>query len=139
MKNNQSYDLIGITFSLICGIHCLVTPVIILNFPSLGGGIESPWLQFCLLTIIAGVFYRSVYKSYKNHQSKATLGLGLSGFVILIITYLIEVFSDHGEHHHGHAGHDEHLSIAMAIIGSLLMVSSHVLNLRKCKCSESVK
>lgn len=135
MKNNN-YDVAGIVFSLICGIHCLVTPVLIINFPKLGEQFESPWVQSILLILIAAVFYQSVYKNFKRHKSKLTLGLGFSGFIILIYTYLIELLGEHHEHMDAaqHQHQDETLTIVLAIVGSALMISSHLFNIKHCKC-----
>ena len=136
MNKNKNYDLAGILFSALCGAHCIITPILILNSPSIGRKFESPWVQTILLCLIAAIFYQSVWRSFKSHRSKLTLGLGASGFLILISTYLAELFAGH-EHHMEHAHHhDETFSIMMAIIGSVLMISSHLLNIRLCKCSE---
>tara|TARA_B100000925_G_scaffold286817_1_gene265103 strand:- start:791 stop:1216 length:426 start_codon:yes stop_codon:yes gene_type:complete len=134
MRNNN-YDIAGIVFSFICGIHCIITPILIINFPSLGEQFESPWLQSTLLILIAGIFYQSVYKNFKRHKSKLTLGLGFSGFIILIYTYLTELLGEHHGHiEEAHHHQDETLTIALAIIGSVLMISSHLFNIKHCKC-----
>ena len=136
MNINKNYDLVGITFSFLCGIHCLITPILIINFPKLGEKFESPWVQSTLLVLIAGVFYQSVIKNFKFHRSKLTLGLGLSGFIILIYTYLNELLGEHHGHmeeaHHHHQ--DETFTIVLAIVGSALMISSHLYNIKHCKC-----
>ena len=137
MKNNKLYDFIGILFSFLCGIHCIVTPILIINFPALGEKFESPWVQSVLLFLIAGIFYQSVYKSFKLHKSKLTLSLGISGFSILIFTYLFELFSGHDAHEATAHHHDESLTIALAIVGSVLMISSHLFNIKFCKCKEN--
>ena len=134
MKKN--YDIVGIIFSALCGAHCIITPILILNTPNIGKKFESPWVQTILLILIAGIFYQSVWRSFKTHGSKLTLGLGLSGFLILFSTYLNELLAGH-EHHIEHAHHhEETFSIVLAILGSVLMISSHLLNIRHCKCSE---
>ena len=139
MKVNKTYDLMGIIFSILCGIHCIVTPILIINFPKIGERFESPWVQCILLAIIAGIFYQSVYRNFKIHKSKLTLGLGFSGFLVLMATYVIELLAGHEHHvesaHHQH--HDETFSIVLAITGSILMISSHLLNIKNCKCTET--
>ena len=136
MKANQKYDFLGILLSILCGVHCIVTPLIILYSPELGHKLESPWTQTLLLSLIALIFYQSVYVNYKRHRSKLTLGLGLSGFITLLTVFMIEVFSDHhGEaHHHGAGHHEETLNLVLAITGTIFMVSSHLLNIKNCKC-----
>lgn len=134
MIKTQKYDFAGITVSAICGLHCILTPIIIIKSPELGHKIESPWIQSILIILIAGIFYRAIYRNFKNHKSKVTLGLGLTGFIILLATYINEIFFAHGDHHH-HGGHDETTSIVLAITGSVLMISAHILNIKHCKCA----
>ena len=131
----QKYDFAGIVLSTICGLHCIITPIILIKFPELGHKIESPWLQLALLIMIAGIFYQAIYRNFKIHKSKLTLSLGVSGFVILVATYINELLMGHEEHHR-HGGNEELLSITLAIIGSTLMISSHILNIKNCNCSE---
>mgnify|MGYP001305016623 CR=1 FL=1 len=137
MIRKQNYDFAGITLSVLCGLHCIITPIAVLNFPKYGKAIESPWMQFSLLFLIAFAFYKSVLRGFQIHKSKLTLGLGVTGFLILISTYMLEIFGDHHEHaHHGHEAHDEKYTIMLAIIGSALMIISHIKNIINCKCVE---
>ena len=95
-------------------------------------------MKAILLIIIALVFYQSVIKKFRLHRSKITLVLGALGFLTLIGTYLMELLGSHGEHHgHHHHHQDETFSIALAIVGSALMISSHILNMKYCKCLKS--
>lgn len=136
MSTRKNYDTLGITFSILCGVHCLITPILIVNFPKMGERFESPWVQAILLIIIALVFYQSVIKNFMLHKSRITLILGALGFLTLISTYVMELLGSHGEHHghHHHHHQDETITIALAIVGSLLMISSHILNMKYCKC-----
>ena len=133
MIKMQKYDIAGILLSTICGLHCILTPIILIKFPDLGHKIESPWLQSVLLLLIAGIFYQAIYRNFKVHKSKLTLGLGLLGFMILLGAYINETFLEHADHHH-HGAHDETTAIIFAITGSVLMISSHILNIKHCKC-----
>lgn len=133
--NRKSYDLWGIALSTICGIHCLITPIAILYFPSLAEHIKSSWTHTLLIGLVAVMFYQSVYLHYKVHRSKTALRLGLLGFVLLLIPYFFEVLHHSHEHHsHGNGHSKESLLLYLAIAGSLLMITSHIMNLRKCRC-----
>lgn len=132
----NTYDYFGIFVSALCGVHCIVTPLAMIYMPQLGGFLEEAWVHTLMIVFVVLALYQSVYKHYKLHKSKLALGMGLSGFSILFTTYLIEVFS-HGEHHHhesGAHGHDESLLVAVTIIGAILLISSHILNIRACRC-----
>ena len=131
----QTYDFLGIFLSTLCGVHCIITPLLILYFPSLGESFQSPWVHTFLIGFAGWSFHKSVYSHYKFHRSKATLGSGLLGFAILLVVYFLEVFSHSDEH--GHAGeghHEESFLVYLAVTGAILLVTSHILNIRKCKC-----
>lgn len=132
--NSRNYDLLGIFLSTICGIHCLITPLAILYFPSFGETLESPWIHALLIGFVALAFYQSVYLHYKLHRSKTTLITGLLGFLILLVTSLMEVFSHGYEHGHSDGHHEESLIVYFAVAGAVLLVTSHILNIRKCRC-----
>ena len=133
---DQNYDFLGIFLSILCGIHCLITPFLLLYFPSLGENFESPWVHALLMALVGWAFYQSVYLHYKIHRSKPTLGLGILGFAVLLIVSIIEVFFHSDEHGHGvnETHHDESFMLYLAITGSILLITSHILNIRKCKC-----
>ena len=140
-SGSQAYDFAGMFVSILCGIHCLVTPLLILSFPALDDRINSPWVHGLLIGFVAWSFYQSVFTHYKLHKSKKTLGFGVTGFLILVVVSAIEVFAHgHGEEHGGHhaggaeAHHDESFVLYLAITGSILLVTSHILNIRECKC-----
>ena len=132
--NDRNYDVWGIALSTLCGVHCILTPLAILYFPRVGGHLESPWFHTVLIGLVAWVFHQSVYSHYKLHRSKVTLGAGLFGFAILLATYLFEVFAHSHEQGHGEGHHEEGLVVYLAVVGAVLLVTSHILNIRKCRC-----
>jgi hypothetical protein len=135
-RNYNMYDFVGMGLSVLCGIHCIITPLLLISMPRLGEGFQSIWLHSTLLIIMAYSFYQSVYKHFKIHKSKLTLYLGLSGFTFILLSYVNELSShDHGHgHNHVEAHSDEALFMFFAITGAILLVTSHLLNIKKCKC-----
>ena len=103
VSGNQSYDFVGMVLSILCGIHCIVTPLLILSFPILDERLNSPWVHGVLIGFVAWAFYQSVYLHFKLHKSKKTLVTGIVGFVILLGVSLVEIFAHADEHGHGHA------------------------------------
>ena len=138
VSSNQTYDIAGMVLSILCGIHCIITPILILSFPILDERLNSPWVHASLIGFVAWAFYQSVYLHYKIHKSKKTLLTGVFGFIILFVVSLVEIFAHADEHGHGHGGaeghHDESFLLYFAITGSILLVTSHILNIRECKC-----
>lgn len=137
MNNSKTYDIVGMGLSVICGIHCIVTPFLIVSAPAIGEGLESIWAHTFLIVLMIFSFYQSVFKHYKMHLSKLTLGLGFTGIIFILITYINEIFAHSHEEHHeaGHIEvHDQGMMLYVGILGALFLVSSHFMNIKKCKC-----
>ena len=134
--NKRRFDYMGILLSTICGLHCIITPVLIMSLPILGKGLESIWVHSILITLMLFAFRQSIYKHFKMHRSKLTLGLGCSGLILILISYFNEVFfhEEQHDHHALHGQHDESLVIYIAVTGALLLTMSHIFNIRKCRC-----
>lgn len=134
LRDFNSYDFLGIFLSILCGIHCIVTPLAILYLPSLGKSLESTWIHFFLIVFVALSFHQSIYSHFKLHRSRLTLGLGLLGFIILLISYFFEIFSHNHKPDHAATQNGELLVLVLAFSGALLLITSHILNIQKCKC-----
>ena len=144
--DTKTTDIFGISFSILCAAHCLITPFLMAYAPRLGHQFESPWFHGTLMVLVTWALYQSIYVNYKARGSKKILGLGLTGYGILIINFLIEVFGhDHHDHGHDHqhaiseVHADETLMIIFSIVGGLFLVTAHFLNYIECrkKCSKT--
>jgi hypothetical protein len=136
LEDQRRFDYIGILLSTICGLHCIITPLLIISAPSLGKGLESIWVHSALITLMLYAFHQSIYKHFKLHRSILTLSLGCTGLILILISYFKEVFL-HEEHHHHlepHGTHDQSIMFYVAITGALLLIISHIFNIRKCRC-----
>jgi hypothetical protein len=138
LNNTKSFDYIGISLSIICGVHCLVTPLLIIYLPIIGNTIESIWFHTGTIIFMIFTFYQSIYKHFKQHKSKLTLGLGITGLILFLSSYLNELTHHSEEHEHGdglmNVHGDETYMIYIAIVGAILLISAHFLNIRKCRC-----
>lgn len=129
---NKNYDYFGITLSALCGVHCLLTPLLIIYLPSLGAKLESAWIHALLIGIVILAFHQSILAHYKVHRSKLIIGLGIVGVAILFGTSLSEVFAHAHSHKEGH--HEDHWITYITLFGAALLIASHLLNLRMCRC-----
>lgn len=145
LNNRKNYDYVGIALSILCGIHCLITPLLIIYLPVIGKAIESTWFHTGMIFFIIFIFHQTIYKHFKQHKSKLILGLASSGIILFLVSYINEIMHHSGEHegggdHHSHGhGHlevhsDETAMIYIAILGAILLVTAHILNIKKCKC-----
>lgn len=113
-------DRFGATGSMLCAIHCALTPVLLAAIPSLG---LSAWfgsgfeLGFVGFVSVLGLF--SLLWGYRRHRSFRALGLLLAGLAALWAGVLVPVL---------HAPPVTH-AVVMTLGGTLVGLA-HLLNLR---------
>lgn len=129
MAENQTHqhplDRSGITVSAICLVHCLATPllaVLVPAFEEFHGG-EDLFHRVAALLILA-IGSVAFYRGYLHHRKQNLLALGASGFLVVAIGLF------QSSHIEVVAGLNRQ-SIFM-IIGSLILITAHVLNIRAC-------
>ncbi len=113
-------DRFGATGSMICAVHCALTPLLLAAIPSLG---LSVWLNegfergFVLFVTVVGLF--SLIWGYRRHRAFRALGMLLLGLAILWAGACYPPL------HHPVVTH----AIVMTLGGTLVGLA-HVLNLR---------
>jgi hypothetical protein len=143
MKNIT--DKFSICLSMCCILHCLALPVLIVLLPS----ISSLWINdeivhvyLVLLAIPISLF--AMVKSLKVHNNYKCISLAVIGLLLLIAAiFMHDIGSFFGEQGHGEEkghveehGHDEHHGIGgllekiFTVLGALILVGAHILNLR---------
>ena len=143
MKNIT--DKFSICLSMCCILHCLALPVLIVLLPS----ISSLWINdeivhvyLVLLAIPISLFV--MIKSLKVHNNYKCISLAVIGLLLLLVAiFMHDIGSFFGEQGHveeqGHGeehGHDEHHGIGellekfFTVLGALVLVGAHILNLR---------
>lgn len=83
--NNQTFDVIAFTSSILCAIHCAALPLI-LSFSTLGSlqFLQNPWIEWTF--IMGGLLMANVtlIPSFKNiHKCSAPLVFAFSGFFFI--------------------------------------------------------
>ncbi|MEM7361292.1 MAG: MerC domain-containing protein [Pseudomonadota bacterium] len=116
-------DKAAIALSVLCVIHCLFTPALVVALPALSSVIVDAELYHRIMVFF--VVPTSVYAltlGCKEHQRYPLMILGVLGLAILCFATLW------GGQLFGHTG-----EIALTLIGSLIVVSGHVINFRLCR------
>ena len=137
MKNIT--DKFSICLSMCCIMHCLALPILIVILPS----ISSLWINdeivhvyLVLLAIPISLF--AMIKSLKVHNDYKCISLAVIGLLLLSVAiFMHDIGSFFGEHghveKHGHSEHDgigELLEKFFTVLGALVLVTAHILNLR---------
>lgn len=119
------WDRLGIAGSLLCVVHCALTPLFIGYLTAMGLGVLGDEIVHKVLAIVLlAVAVFAFIPGYKRHANVAVIAAGASG-VAFIVTggLLLGHFIPHGA------------EIALTVIGSLLLIGAHTANWRLSGCS----
>jgi len=122
----------GSIISLVCAVHCALTPLALLAFPLLaaqyGGAIEglfsqvfsysAEWVFLGVIVVIAGF---GVLVTYPVHQDSRPATLTVTGFLALLS---VRLFVEHGSS----------LEVTGDLIGASLIAWGGFINRSLCRC-----
>lgn len=121
MNRSQALgDKFAIALSLLCLLHCLITPLVII-MPALGGLIALEHDQFhqFMLFFVVPVGIVALLAGYRHHRSLAIFISGIAGLVLLAMAVLT-----------GHELAGRYGELILSVAGSLIIVFAHVQNFR---------
>jgi len=121
--NTQAADQIGMGLSILCAIHCLMTPVLVVLFPALGlleGPVEFHFLIAPFIVLVGSLAF---WRGYRRHMRQKILISGCVGLTLVGVSLLIT----DGAHHHIE-------TTALTAIGSLILIVTHWRNIQLCRC-----
>lgn len=123
---HQRMDRWSIGVSLLCLVHCLLTPVLILLFPymDLDHGVWFSHLFFAVFVVGFGL--PALWRGYRHHGLLQPAAIGLSGMLLIFTAFVLPEYQ--AEHSHSA------LHTYLTSIGSIALVTAHVMNMRGCKC-----
>ena len=148
----QFSDKLSICLSVCCILHCIALPFLILLIPSVASlwiNDESVHVVLVLLAIPISLFAMSV--SLRKHHNYKCIALAVIGLVLLVLAIFMHDIGFTGEHGHvehaneeqgnekhedGEHGHEEHgglgetLETVFTVLGGLILLSAHFLNIR---------
>lgn len=124
-----SFDKWGIYLSGLCAAHCLFVPVSLALLPSYSHLFTSEWVHLAILALVLPLALLAIWRGYRRHQARQVLVFGSAGVSLLILGVLLEAWSGAWE-------------FSLTLLGSLILISAHVMNLRrshKTDCNHDVK
>jgi chromate transport protein ChrA len=125
-RNKTSWDTVGIILSILCIIHCVALPIIILLLPAIATAFipDECWVHNILFFLIITVAVLAFVPGYRFHRRTKPLCWLACGVSILF-------FATFFAHDLGH-----HFEPILAIVGSLCIITAHYLNHKSCKHCE---
>ena len=151
-SKKQFSDKLSICLSVCCILHCIALPFLILLIPSVVSlwiNDESVHVVLVLLAIPISLFAMSV--SLRKHDNYKCIALAVIGLALLVLAIFMHDIGFSGEHGHvehaneehgnekhedGEHGHEEYgglgetLETVFTVLGGLILLSSHFLNIR---------
>ena len=151
----QFSDKLSICLSVCCILHCIALPFLILLIPSVASlwiNDESVHVVLVLLAIPISLFAMSV--SLKKHHNYKCIALAVIGLALLVLAIFMHDIGFSGEHvqvehaneelgnekhedgehdHEEHGGLGETLETVFTVLGGLILLSAHFLNIRLTK------
>lgn len=123
LVSSTNMDRAAIGLSLVCVIHCLLTPIAIVMLPALGATfLEDEMFHYAILFLVLPTSLFALGLGCRQHRRLEIVVIGLSGLFVL---FLILIF---GEELIGELG--EKVS---TVAGTAIIAFAHVRNYKLCQ------
>ncbi len=117
------FDGLALALTGVCGVQCLLLPVLLIFFPILGGSIfMQDHFHLWLLAGILPAALIAVFLGCRRHKDKWVMGLSVVGLSVLMLAALFG---------HDLFGHETEKWITLS--GGLIMAIAHIRNFRLCR------
>jgi len=85
LNNLQQVDRLGVIASVLCAIHCAITPILLILLPTFGKAWSHPATHWGMAIIVIPIALFMMLKSYKKHAKKKVLYIGSMGILLIIV------------------------------------------------------
>jgi len=116
-------DKTAISLSVLCAIHCLALPLLLVALPSLATlKLDTEMFHFAMVFAVIPISIYALTMGCRQHNRKSLLLLGAIGIVFLCAALFLphEVKGESGEK-------------ILTLMGALLIAIGHMANYRLCK------
>lgn len=76
-------DRIGVLASVLCAIHCAVTPVLLIVMPAFGKAWSHPATHWGMALVALPIAGFTMTKGYQRHRRKAIIAIGCFGILFV--------------------------------------------------------
>lgn len=120
---NAFWDRLGISASILCVVHCLLTPVALVFLPLVGATLARGWVHALIIAIVVPVAVFALWNGYRLHRHASVIWLAAFGFAAIAMAVLYS-----GDHNFVEAG--------FMVIAGLLLSTAHYKNMRAVRCAK---
>ncbi|MCY4045252.1 MAG: MerC domain-containing protein [Cellvibrionales bacterium] len=116
-------DKLAISLSLVCALHCLVVPVLVVWMPVLATSLlESELFHLSLVFLVVPFSVIALFLGCEKHKNYAVVILGLAGLLLLLLALMV-----------GHDWLGPFYEKWLTMIGAVLIACSHWKNFKLCQ------
>lgn len=119
---NSFWDRLGISASVLCAIHCLVTPILVLSSPLLGKLLSHGVFHLLIALVIFPAAIIALRSGYRVHRHRRVLIFGTCGLGLLAAALLAGVL-----------GNDQNFETGFMLAAGIFLVMAHAYNLHACR------
>lgn len=112
------WDRVGIAFSSVCVLHCIVVAFLPILFPAIEIYTHQTWIHLIVGFTILFTSPLAFVPGYRRHGLTWIMGVAVMGLFFILSGILME------------RGFSEQVSHGVSIFGSLLLVFAHAKNLQ---------
>ena len=120
-------DRAAIGLSLLCVLHCLALPLLLVMLPSLVGlGLDDERFHIWLIIVVIPLSAFALTLGCAKHRNKSVLYIGIVGLGVLCLAPLIghDLLGEMGER-------------LLTLLGATLIAISHIRNFSLCRRGET--
>jgi hypothetical protein len=124
MKTVQEFtDNFAIILSILCAIHCLLLPLLLVALPSIGAlQLQNEAFHFWMLATVIPTSIYALTIGCKKHQRYRLLSWGISGLILMLMAVFF-----------GHDIAGESGEKTLTLLGAILVVVAHWGNFLRCQ------
>jgi len=94
--DHSKMDRIGVFASILCAIHCALTPLLLILLPTFGKAWAHPSTHWGMAIIVIPIAIFMMIKGYKKHGKKWVLVAGTIGVLLIIVGAILPYLEPSG-------------------------------------------
>ena len=121
----EFWDRIGISASILCAIHCVLTPALVILIPFVGHFLSASWVHITIAVVIFPVAVWALWSGYRRHRHPRILIAGGVGLALMAAGMTLENSDP--------SSRETALQTLLLISAGLTLAAAHWFNLRACR------
>jgi hypothetical protein len=118
----EIWDRIGISASLLCVVHCLFTPLLVLFMPIAGEFLSHHMFHVIVAIVVFPIAVWALWNGFSQHRKRSVLYFGAAGIFLMSAGMIL-------------GDYDRVYEYLGMIVAGLMLAWAHYSNLRACRIS----